>query len=56
MQAGSASAVMGTLQYGMGALSGAIVSTAADGSARPMGLMMLVAAVGVMMAERARRV
>jgi DHA1 family bicyclomycin/chloramphenicol resistance-like MFS transporter len=56
MQAGSASALMGTLQYGMGALSGAIVSTAADGSARPMGLMMLVAAVGVMMAERARRV
>jgi len=56
MQAGSASALMGTLQYGMGALSGAIVSTAADGSARPMGLMMLVAAVGVMVAERARRV
>ena len=54
MQAGSASALMGTLQYSMGAISGALVTFAADGTARPMGTMMLIAAVGAVFADRAR--
>jgi DHA1 family bicyclomycin/chloramphenicol resistance-like MFS transporter len=54
MQAGSASALMGTMQYSMGALSGALVTFAADGSAKPMGTMMLVAAVGGLISETQR--
>ena len=54
MQAGSASALMGTLQYGMGALAGALVTSFADGTGRPMGTMMLVAAIGAVLSGSAR--
>lgn len=43
--AGAASAVLGILQYGIGALAAALVGVFADGSARPMGL--VIAACGL---------
>lgn len=42
-QAGSASALMGTLQFALASASGAAVGLMNDGSARPMGLAMAVA-------------
>ena len=42
--AGSASALMGTIQYAGGAIAGTLVGVYADGSARPMALIMLVCA------------
>ncbi len=43
--AGSASALMGTIQYGGGAIAGALVGLYANGTALPMALIMLVCAV-----------
>jgi DHA1 family bicyclomycin/chloramphenicol resistance-like MFS transporter len=43
--AGAASAVLGILQYGIGAIAAALVGVFADGSARPMGL--IIAACGL---------
>jgi DHA1 family bicyclomycin/chloramphenicol resistance-like MFS transporter len=43
--AGSASALMGTIQYCGGAVAGALVGLYADGTARPMALTMLVCAI-----------
>ncbi|WP_298281858.1 multidrug effflux MFS transporter [Acidocella sp.] len=43
--AGSASALLGTLQYSGGAVSGLAVGWLADGTARPMGLAMLLCAL-----------
>ena len=54
--AGSASALMGTLQYGLGALGGALVAAIADGTPRPMGLVIAAAAVLGLIAERMRPV
>jgi DHA1 family bicyclomycin/chloramphenicol resistance-like MFS transporter len=42
--AGSASALLGTLQYGGGAIAGLVVGMLADGSARPMAATMLLCA------------
>jgi DHA1 family bicyclomycin/chloramphenicol resistance-like MFS transporter len=55
-QAGSASALLGTIQYGMGAIAGTLVSLMADGTGRPMGTMMMVAAVLAIFADRLRPV
>jgi DHA1 family bicyclomycin/chloramphenicol resistance-like MFS transporter len=44
--AGSASALMGTLQFGLASSSGLIVGLASDGTARPMALLMLAGASG----------
>ncbi len=52
--AGSASALMGTLQYVLGAISGLLVGLAADGTARPMALLMLLGAGGAALADRCR--
>lgn len=52
--AGSASALMGTLQYGLGAISGLLVGLAADGTARPMALLMLLGAGTAAIADRCR--
>lgn len=52
--AGSASALMGTGQFAMGAVSGALVGVADDGTARPMALLILLGAVAANVAERAR--
>ncbi len=52
--AGSASAVMGTLQYALGAASGLLVGLLADGTARPMAALMLLGALGAAAADLAR--
>jgi DHA1 family bicyclomycin/chloramphenicol resistance-like MFS transporter len=52
--AGSASALMGTLQYALGAMSGLLVGLAADGTARPMAALMLLGSLGATAADLAR--
>jgi DHA1 family bicyclomycin/chloramphenicol resistance-like MFS transporter len=57
--AGSASALMGTLQYILGAISGVMVGLADDGTVRPMALLMVLGAACAVVADslrpRARR-
>lgn len=53
-QAGSASALMGTIGFCLAALSGVLVGVLSDGTARPMALLMLAGAVGAMLADRLR--
>ena len=53
-QAGSASSVMGTGQYLLGALSGLMVGLATDGTPRGMALLMLMGSVGMAVADRWR--
>ncbi len=52
--AGSASAVMGTGQYLLGAVSGLLVGLFTDGTPRGMAVLMLVGSIGMVMADRAR--
>ncbi len=52
--AGSASALMGTIQFCLAALSGVLVGALSDGTARPMATLMLIGAVGVVIADRIR--
>jgi DHA1 family bicyclomycin/chloramphenicol resistance-like MFS transporter len=52
--AGSASALMGTLQFCLGAVSGLMVGVAADGTARPMAALMLLGAGGAAIADLCR--
>jgi DHA1 family bicyclomycin/chloramphenicol resistance-like MFS transporter len=52
--AGSASALMGTIQFCLGAVSGILVGLASDGTARPMALLMLLGAVGAVIADLCR--
>ncbi len=52
--AGSASAVMGTMQFMLGAASGLLVGVLSDGSVRPMALLMLTGALGANLADLAR--
>jgi DHA1 family bicyclomycin/chloramphenicol resistance-like MFS transporter len=54
MQAGSASALMGTLQFAIAGSSGFLLSHFADGTARPMATLMLLGAMGAVLAERLR--
>jgi DHA1 family bicyclomycin/chloramphenicol resistance-like MFS transporter len=49
--AGSASALMGTLQFGLASISGLLVGIFSDGTARPMALLMLVGAIGATICE-----
>lgn len=53
-QAGSASALMGTIGFCLAALSGVLVGILSDGTARPMALLMLAGAVGAVLADRLR--
>ena len=50
-QAGSASALMGTLQFGIGAISGFLVAMVTDGTARPMAVLILMGAIGANIAS-----
>jgi DHA1 family bicyclomycin/chloramphenicol resistance-like MFS transporter len=52
--AGSASALMGTIQFCLAAFSGVLVGALSDGTARPMATLMLIGAVGVVLADRLR--
>ena len=53
-QAGSASALMGTVQFSLAALSGVMVGALTDGTARPMAAMLLLGALGAFTADRLR--
>ena len=53
-QAGSASALMGTLQFCLAACSGVLVGVLSDGTARPMAALMLAGAIGTVVADRLR--
>jgi MFS transporter, DHA1 family, multidrug resistance protein len=52
--AASASALMGTIGFILGAISGALVGLLSDGTARPMALLMLAGAAGAILADRHR--
>jgi DHA1 family bicyclomycin/chloramphenicol resistance-like MFS transporter len=52
--AGSASALLGTLQYAGGAVAGLTMGVLADGSARPMAAAMLLCALAAMLAASFR--
>jgi len=52
--AGSAAALLGTMQYGGGALAGLAMGVLADGSARPMAAAMLLCATAAMLAAGLR--
>jgi DHA1 family bicyclomycin/chloramphenicol resistance-like MFS transporter len=54
--AGSASALMGTLQFGVAGCSGVLLSWLADGTARPMAALMVTGALAAVLAERSRPV
>lgn len=53
-RAGSASALIGTMQFLLGAVSGLLVGVLSDGTARPMALLMLAGAVGANIADLSR--
>ncbi|HVY14686.1 MAG TPA: multidrug effflux MFS transporter [Rhodopila sp.] len=52
--AGSASALMGTMQFCLGGVSGLVVGVFADGTARPMACLMLLGALTAAMADLCR--
>lgn len=53
--AGAASALLGILQFGVGALSVGLVGLFADGSARPMGLVIAACGIGAFLLQRLSR-
>lgn len=53
-QAGSASALMGTVQFALAACAGVLVGVLDDGTARPMAVLMLLGALGTLAADRLR--
>ena len=53
-QAGSASALIGTIQFGLAACAGVMVGALTDGTPRPMAAMLLAGAVGAVLADRLR--
>ena len=52
--AGSASALMGTMQFTMAAAAGVLVGVLTDGTPRPMAALVLLGAVGAVVADRMR--
>jgi DHA1 family bicyclomycin/chloramphenicol resistance-like MFS transporter len=52
--AGSASALMGTFQFGLGACSGVLVGLLTDGTPRGMAAMMFCGMLGAVIADRFR--
>ncbi|MCZ3114703.1 hypothetical protein NYZ21_19910, partial [Acinetobacter baumannii] len=48
-RAGTASALMGTLQFGMGTLAGTAVSLWHDGTALPLGVVMAIGGIGAVL-------
>lgn len=53
-RAASASALLGTWQFALGAVTGSLVGVLADGTARPMAVIMLACAGGAAIADRYR--
>ncbi len=54
MQAGTASALMGTIQFALAACSGVMVGALTDGTPRPMAAMVLAGGLGAFAADRLR--
>ena len=54
-RAGAVSALVGTIQYGAGILGSALVGTFADGTPRPMGLVVALAGIGGLLCTRLLR-
>jgi DHA1 family bicyclomycin/chloramphenicol resistance-like MFS transporter len=54
-RAGTASALMGMLAFALGGVAAAGVSLLADGTARPMAVLILLGGIGAVLAERWRR-
>lgn len=52
--AGSASALMGTMQFGLASVSGVVAGVAGDGTARPMAVLMLTGAIGANICDLCR--
>jgi DHA1 family bicyclomycin/chloramphenicol resistance-like MFS transporter len=52
--AGAASALMGTMQFGLGAISGLAVGLLSDGSARPMAALMFLGAIAAVTCDLLR--
>jgi DHA1 family bicyclomycin/chloramphenicol resistance-like MFS transporter len=52
--AASASALMGTWQFLLGAIMGTIVGVASDGTARPMAVLMILCGISAVVADRFR--
>ncbi|MDT7950236.1 MAG: multidrug effflux MFS transporter [Acetobacteraceae bacterium] len=53
-RAGTASAVMGTLQFTLAAISGALVGYFSDGTARPLSVLLVIGALAAVAADRLR--
>ena len=53
-QAGAASALLGTLQFMLGAVSGTLIGLLTDGTARPLAGLMVLGAAGLAIADRLR--
>lgn len=53
-RAASASALIGTMQFLLGAVSGLLVGVLSDGTARPMALLLLIGAVAANLTDRLR--
>ncbi len=52
--AGSASAMLGTMQFGIGAVGGLLAGVLTDGTGLPMALLMMVGAIGMKIADTCR--
>ena len=53
-RAGTASAIMGTLQFSLAAVSGFLVGLFADGTARPLAILLVIGALAAIAADRFR--
>ena len=55
-RAGTASAIMGTVQFSLAAISGALVGLFSDGTARPLAILLVIGALAAVTADRLRPV
>lgn len=55
-RAGTASAIMGTMQFSLAAVSGVLVGLLSDGTARPLAMLLVVGALAAVAADRLRPV
>lgn len=53
-RAGTASAIMGTLQFSLAAVSGGLVGLLSDGTARPLAVLLVIGALAAITADRVR--
>ena len=53
-RAGTASAIMGTMQFSLAAVSGTLVGLFSDGTARPLAVLLIIGALAAITADRVR--